>query len=56
MYNKKITLPNRYIYPIILSIFSVLINQYYGYVGILPIDSFLIFNSGYDFLNMILSF
>lgn len=51
MYNKKITLPNRYIYPIILSIFSVLINQYYGYVGILPIDSFLIFNSGYDFLN-----
>jgi len=51
MKNKKIALPNRYIYPIILAIFSILINQYYGYVGILPIDSFLIFNSGYDFFS-----
>ncbi len=33
----------------ILTIFSISINQYYGYQGILPIDSFLIFNSGYDF-------
>ena len=29
----------------------LLINQHYGYIGILPIDSFLIFNSGYDLLN-----
>ena len=36
---------------ILLIFFSFLINQYYGYQGILPIDSFLIFNSGYDVLN-----
>ena len=36
---------------IILAVFSILFNQYYGYVGILPIDSFLIFNSGYDLMN-----
>ena len=34
-----------------LIIFSVSFNQYYGYIGILPIDSFLVFNSGYDFMN-----
>jgi len=38
-------------YFIFLLIFSILFNQYYGYIGILPLDSFLIFNSGYDFLN-----
>ena len=36
---------------IILIIFSITFNQYYGYIGILPIDSFLVFNSGYDVLN-----
>ena len=35
----------------LLAFFSFYINQYYAYQGILPIDSFLIFNSGYDFLN-----
>ena len=39
------------IYIFLLVIFSISINQYYGYRGILPIDSFLVFNSGYDFLN-----
>ena len=39
------------IYIIILLIFSILINQYYGYKGIFPIDSFFPFNSGYDILN-----
>ena len=38
-------------YFIILLIFSISFNQYYGYIGVLPIDSFLIFNSGYDVLN-----
>ena len=38
-------------YILVLIIFSFSFNQYYGYKGILPIDSFLIFNSGYDFLN-----
>ncbi len=36
---------------IFLIIFSIAFNQYYGYIGILPIDSFLIFNSGYDVMN-----
>ena len=38
-------------YIIFLIIFSILFNQYYGYVGILPIDSFLVFNSAYDLMN-----
>ena len=36
---------------IFLALFSTLFNQFYGYIGILPIDSFLIFNSGFDLLN-----
>ena len=36
---------------IIVLIFSILINQYYGYRGVNPIDSFFSFNSGYDVLN-----
>ncbi len=36
---------------IFLIFFSITFNQYHGYIGILPIDSFLIFNSGYDLMN-----
>ncbi len=36
---------------IFLVFFSIALNQFYGYKGILPIDSFLIFNSGFDILN-----
>ena len=36
---------------IFLIFFSIILNQYHGYVGILPIDSFLIFNSGYDLMS-----
>jgi len=39
------------IYYLILLVFSILFNQYYGYIGVFPTDSFLIFNSGYDFMN-----
>ena len=35
-------------YVIILFLFSVSINQYYGNLGVCPIDSFFSFNSGYD--------
>ena len=38
-------------YLIILFLFSISINQYYGNLGICPIDSFWFFNSGYDVLN-----
>ena len=36
---------------IFLIFFSIIFNQHHGYIGILPIDSFLIFNSGYDLMN-----
>ncbi len=35
----------------LLFISSILFNQYYGNIGIQPIDSFFPFNSGYDVLN-----
>tara|TARA_Y100000590_G_C15743785_1_gene1021239 strand:- start:3094 stop:4683 length:1590 start_codon:yes stop_codon:yes gene_type:complete len=39
------------LYVLTLLIFSISINQYYGFIGIFPEDSFIIFNSGYDTLN-----
>ena len=48
---KILFLKKKYTYPLIIFLFSISINQYYGYIGILPIDSFLIFNSGFDLLN-----
>ena len=39
------------IYSFILLLFSISFNQFYGYVGVFPLDSFIIFNSGYDLLN-----
>ena len=38
-------------YTIIIFLFSISINQYYGNLGVCPIDSFWFFNSGYDTLN-----
>ena len=43
-------------YCLVLVIASYLFNQYYAYIGVLPIDSFLIFNSGYDLLNGVIPF
>jgi len=43
-YNKKI-----YIFLLILS--SLLFPFHYGFIGIYPIDSFLIYNSGYKIIN-----
>ena len=45
IYNKII------IYSSFLLIFSICINQYYGYRGVFPIDSFLFFDSGFRVLN-----
>ena len=39
------------LYSVIIFIFSISINQYYGNLGVCPIDSFWFFNSGYDTLN-----
>ena len=46
-----ITKKKEIIYISLLLLFSVFINQYYGYLGVHPIDSFFPFNSGYDFFK-----
>ena len=38
-------------YLLFLTIISFSINQYYAYIGVLPVDSFSTFNAGYDILN-----
>ena len=38
-------------YVFLISLISFSINQYYAYQGVLPVDSFSTFNSGYDILN-----
>ena len=38
-------------YVIFLFFFSVSVNQFYGFLGLNPIDSFASFNAGYDILN-----
>ena len=45
---------NRYtffIYIFFLILISFCVNQYYAYLGVLPVDSFSTFNTGYDILN-----
>lgn len=52
MYNKPSK--NRYnllIYIFFLIFISTSVNQYYAYLGVLPVDSFSTFNAGYDILN-----
>ena len=38
-------------YFLIILLFSISINQYYGFKGVFPIDTFLFFDSGYRLLN-----
>ena len=45
---------NRYTfltYIFFLILISFCTNQYYAYLGVLPVDSFSTFNTGYDILN-----
>ena len=44
--NKK-----KILYLLILLFFSILFNQYYGFLGLYPLDSLIFFNSGYEVLN-----
>jgi hypothetical protein len=39
------------IYVFLLILISFCTNQYYAYLGVLPVDSFSTFNTGYDILN-----
>ena len=45
-----------FLYYLVLFFASFFCNQYYAYIGVLPIDSFLTFNTGYDLLNGVLPF
>lgn len=45
-----------YIYSLVLILISFSFNQYYAYLGVLPVDSFSTFNAGYDILNGSLPF
>ena len=47
----KIEKKKEFFYFFCLLISSISINQYYGYIGVYPIDSFLFFDSGYRTLN-----
>ena len=40
-----------FIYIFFLILISFCVNQYYAYLGVLPVDSFSTFNTGYDVLN-----
>jgi len=42
---------NKKILIFILFISAILINQYYGYRGVFPIDTFLIFDAGYNIIS-----
>ena len=44
------------IYLFFLVIISFSVNQYYAFIGVLPVDSFSTFNAGYDILNGSLPF
>ena len=48
----KIFIRNKiFFYILIITISSTVINFYSGYRGVFPIDSFLIYDSGYKILN-----
>ena len=51
----KIKTYKNLIYLTFVILISVFCNQYYCYIGILPIDSFLIFNSGFDFKSIVVA-
>lgn len=49
--SKKFKLYKNKIYILFLFLFSIIINQYYGNLGVFPMDSFHFFDSGYRVLN-----
>ena len=48
-YKKKFN--TKFFYSIIILIFSISVNQYFGYFGVNPLDNFTIYNSGYLILE-----
>ena len=44
-------LNKNYLFIFLISIFSLFINYYYAYIGVFPLDSFLIFDAGYNIIS-----
>ena len=52
MQQKKLILHyKRYLPVIVLGFFSFFINFYYGFIGVMPMDNFVLYNGGYRILN-----
>ena len=47
---------SKILYPFLLFIFSVYVNNYYGSIGVFPIDSFAFFDSAYSINNGMIPF
>ena len=46
----------KFLYPFLLLILSVSVNNYYGSLGVFPVDSFAFFNSAYSINQGIVPF
>jgi len=48
---KLIPLYKKYLPFFIIGIFSFAINYHYGFIGVMPMDNFVLYNGGYRVLN-----
>ena len=48
---KLILLYKKYLPLLLVGIFSFFINYYYGFIGVMPMDNFVLYNGGYRVLN-----
>jgi hypothetical protein len=48
---KLILLYKKYLPILLVGIFSFVINYYYGFIGVMPMDNFVLYNGGYRVLN-----
>jgi len=48
---KLILLYKKYLPIFLVGVFSFLVNYYYGFIGVMPMDNFVLYNGGYRVLN-----
>ena len=51
IFNKNKNILKELIYIFLISFSAIFVTYYYGYIGVFPIDSFLIYDAGYKILN-----
>ena len=51
IFNKNKNILKELIYIFLISSSAIFFTYYYGYIGVFPIDSFLIYDAGYKILN-----